>query len=190
MHEILARLKEMNSSLAKIASCCGRVLAIHLGFHTAWVVVYVVSLLGVFVPLIGLYIAFVLGFLGTDALDAPTRGPLLGYLVFMATGLTSGLLLSLVRPSAGGIWRSGLYSLILSLLILIGASFARMVHVGVTGYRRVPPLPASTGMIDQDRLALAPSLKRHTIGPLELEATSAYLKGVTSSVTLSVSFAP
>jgi hypothetical protein len=180
----------MNSSLARVASCCGRVLAIHLGFHTAWVVVYVVSLLGVFVPLIGLYIAFVLGFLGTDALDAPTRGPLLGYPVFMATGLTSGLLLSLVCPKPGGIWRSGLYSLILSLLILVSASLAHMVHSGVAGYRRVSPLPAATGKIDQDKLALAATLKLHSMEPLGLGPRSAYLTRATNDVPLSASFAP
>lgn len=98
----------------------------HLAFHTLWVAIFLVSLLGVFLllPLVGWYNAFILGFLGNVVLGSPFNGVLLGYIVFSVTGFVSGWLISLVRPKRVGILTA--LSLVVTIVLLISASWMKI----------------------------------------------------------------
>ena len=132
-----------------------RVFVVHVGFHTFWVLLYLVSLLGVFIliPLVGWYNAFVLGFMGNSVLASATRAALLGYLVFAATGLLSGWLISLLRLKS--VWILAFLSLALTGVVLVSASWMRHKSVGVAGFQSILPLPATTGRADVDELSMA-----------------------------------
>ena len=132
-----------------------RVIAVHVGFHTVWVVVYLVSLLGVFIliPLVGWYNAFVLGFIGNNALASATQSALLGYLVFASTGLLSGWLILLLRVKS--VWIPALLSLALTGVVLVSASVIRHKSVGLAGFQSILPIPATTGRADVDELSMA-----------------------------------
>lgn len=127
----------------------------HLGFHGIWVLGYCLSLLGVFIfiPLVGLYNAFVLGFMGQSALASSTRAALLGFAVFSVTGLFSGWVISLFRPKI--VWLPAFVSLGVSGILLTSATLMRHKHIGVPGIQTVLPLPATTGRADADEMAMA-----------------------------------
>lgn len=133
----------------------GQVLAVHLGFHTLWVLAYLVSLLGVFIliPFTGLYNAFVLGFMGKSVLSSSANAALLGYLVFLMTGLLCGWLISLFHPKS--VWISAFCSLLSTCVLLVGASAIRYTVVGVSGIQSILPLPATTGRADADEMSMA-----------------------------------
>lgn len=132
-----------------------RVFVVHVGFHTFWVLVYALSLFGLFVliPLVGWYNAFVLGFMGNSVLASATRAALLGYVVFAATGLLSGWLISLLRLKS--VWIPACLSLALTAVLLVVASSMRHKAVGVAGFKSILPLPATTGRADVDELSMA-----------------------------------
>jgi len=132
-----------------------RVFVVHVGFHTLWVLVYAVSLLGVFIliPLVGWYNAFVLGFLGKSVLASATRAAFLGYVVFALTGLLSGWIVSALRPRS--VWIPACLSLALTGVLLTSASWLRHKMVGVSGLATMLPLPATTGRADADQMSLA-----------------------------------
>lgn len=150
-----------------------RVFAVHVGLHTFLVLVYLVSLSGVFIliPLVGWYNAFVLGFMGDSVLASATRAALLGYLVFAVTGLLSGWLVSLMRVKS--VWIPALLSLALTGMVLVSASVIRHKSVGVAGLRSILPLPATTGRADVDELSMALKTEYDLVEP----AVPPYLKG-------------
>lgn len=145
----------------------------HMGFHTFWVLVYLVSLFGVFIliPLVGWYNAFVLGFMGNSVLASATRAALLGYLVFAATGLLSGWLISLMRVNS--VWIPALLSLALTCMVLVGASAIRLKSVGIAGLESILPVPATTGRADVDELSMALKTEYDLLEP----AVPPYLAG-------------
>jgi hypothetical protein len=132
-----------------------RVWLVHVGFHTLWVLLFVISLLGVFalIPLVGWYNAFVLGFLGKGVLASATRAALLGYLVFSVSGLLSGWLISLLRPKS--VWIFAFLSLVLTGVLLVSVTMVRYKTVGVPGLQTILPLPTTTGRADVDELSMA-----------------------------------
>jgi hypothetical protein len=132
-----------------------RVFAVHVGFHTFWVLVYLASLFGVFIliPLVGWYNAFVLGFMGNSVLASATRAALLGYLVFAATGLLSGWLISFLRLKS--VWIPAFLSLALTGVLLVSVTMVRYRTIGVSGLQTILPLPATTGRADVDELSMA-----------------------------------
>src|SRR5436190_8323572 len=94
-----------------------RVVLVHVGFHALWVLLYLISLFGLFlfIPLIGWYQAFVLGFLGKAALISATRAALLGFVVFGVTGLLSGWAVSAIPPKS--LWMRAFLSLFLTCVL-------------------------------------------------------------------------
>ena len=132
-----------------------RVLSLHLGFHTFWVLLYYISLRGVFIliPFVGWYDAFVLGFLGASVLATITRAMVLGYIVFLFTGLFSGWLISLLRTKLTGI--AAVVSLCLTVVLLVSLTMVRYRTIGVSGLQNVLPLPATTGRADADQMSMA-----------------------------------
>jgi hypothetical protein len=136
-------------------------------------------LTGVFIliPLVGWYNAFVLGFVGNSVLASATRAALIGYLVFTATGLLSGWLISLLRLKA--VWIPAFLSLALTSVVLVRASWVRHTSVGVAGIQSILPLPATTGRADADELSMA--LKAEYLMAGELPP---YFPGKGSSIPL------
>lgn len=157
-----------------------RVFVVHVGFHTLWVLIYGLGLLGMFmlIPLIGWYNAFVLGFMGNSVLGSATRAALLGYLVFGATGLLSGWLISLLRLKS--VWIPACLSLALTGVLLVSLTMVRYRTVGVSGLQTILPLPATTGRADADEMSMA--LKVAYLGAGELPPSFA---GKGSTVPLS-----
>ena len=137
----------------------------HVGFHTFWVLVYCVSLLGVFIfiPFVGCYIAFVLGFLGKSVLASATTAALLGYLVFSSTGLMSGWIISLFHPKS--VWLPACVSLLLTGTLLVGTTWIRYKYVGISGLETILPLPATTGRTDADELSRALKTEYQLVEP-------------------------
>lgn len=142
-----------------------RVLAIHVGFHTLWALLYALSLFGLFllIPLVGSYNAFVLGFLGKSVLVSAGRAVLLAYLVFSITGLLSGWLISLYHPRS--VWLPGFGSLLLTGALLISATWMRYKYVGVAGLETILPLPSTTGRADADEVSMALKTEYDLIEP-------------------------
>jgi hypothetical protein len=132
-----------------------RVFAIHVGFHTFWVLLYASSLLGLFalVPLVGWYNAFVLGFIGNSVLASAAWAVLVGYLVFAVTGLLSGCVISLVRPKS--VWIPACLSLALTGVLLVGLTMARYRMMGSSGLQTILQIPATSGRADADEMAMA-----------------------------------
>jgi hypothetical protein len=132
-----------------------KVWLVHAGFHTFWVFVFGLSLLGAFIliPLIGWYSAFVLGFMGTRVLSSTLEAMLLGYAAFSASGLLAGCLISLARPKAA--WVPAFVSLLVTCLLFVGASWAHYKHIGLAELQTVLPLPETTGRPGTDELSLA-----------------------------------
>jgi hypothetical protein len=141
--------------IVMLANRMARVLAVHLGFHTLWVVLYCVSLLGVFIliPLVGWYNAFVLGFLGRIVLGSATRAALLGFIVFGTTGLVSGWVCSVLRPKSD--WLFALISLFISGVLLVSVTWGRYKLVGISGLETMLPIPASSGSASAENLRWA-----------------------------------
>jgi hypothetical protein len=155
-----------------------RVWLVHVGFHTFWVLLYLVSLLGVFIliPLYGWYNAFVLGFLGKSVLGSATRAAVLGYLVFSVSGLLSGWLISLLRPKS--VWILAFLSLVLTGVLLVGVTMVRYRTIGVSELQTILPLPATTGRADAEKFTWA--LKGES-----LEELPPYLAGKDAVIPLS-----
>lgn len=132
-----------------------RVLVVHLGFHAIWVFAYCLSLSGLFIliPLVGLYNAFVLGFMGGSVLASPTRAALLGFVVFSATGLLSGWFISQLRTRK--VWLLAFVSVGVTGVLLLSVTLMRYRHVGVPGIQTILPLPTTTGRADADEMAMA-----------------------------------
>jgi hypothetical protein len=145
-----------------------------------WVIAYALGLLGafVFIPFVGLYNAFVLGFLGPSVLASATRAALVGFAVFAATGMLSGWFISLFRPKSP--WLPACFSLLSTGVILVAASVVSHKTVGVAKIQEILPLPATTGRPDLDRLAMALKADYHTRGEIPL-----YLPGKDCVVPLS-----
>jgi len=141
-----------------------RAWLVHIGFHTGWVLLYLISLLGFFllIPLIGTYNAFVLGFLGMPVLASTTSAALLGYIVFSVTGLLSGWLISRFRLKS--VWLPEFLSLAISCVLLVGATFARYSFFGVAGIETILPLPITTGRADADEMGMALKAAYHSAG--------------------------
>ena len=154
------------------------VLLVHLGFHTFWALLYYISLLGVFalVPVVGCYIAFVLGFLGKSVLVSTTVAVALGYVAFSATGLLSGFLISFFRPA--NIWVAACASVLLSVMLMIGATLIHYKSAAVSGLRGALPIPVTTGRPDAEDLAWA--LKGQSLDELPL-----YLAGKSTLIPFS-----
>jgi hypothetical protein len=140
----------------------GQVLAVHLGFHTLWVLVFLVSLLGVFIliPFTGLYNAFVLGFMGKSVWVSPVNAAILGYLAFSLTGLLSGWFISLFHPKS--VWLFAFCSVFATCVLFVTVSAVRYTAFGAPGLESILPLPATTGRADVDKFEWA--LKAQSVG--------------------------
>lgn len=152
---------------------------IHVAFHTFWAVIFLISLSGVFalIPLIGSYVSFVLGFLGSSVLASVTRGISLGFIVFSVTGLLSGWFISVFRPRSA--WIPGLLSLCASIALLGSATWIRYTYFGVADLESVLPLPVSTGIPQHEALASALKSAYHSAGDVP-----PYLPGKEATIPL------
>jgi hypothetical protein len=141
-----------------------KVLAIHVGFHSIWVLIYLVSLTGVFIliPFVGMYNSFILGFLGKTVLVSPTRAVMFGYLVFALTGCLSGIAISQLRVTR--IWIPGLLSLLVTVCILVGVSWLRHAVAGAPWIESGLQLPRTTGIASVDRFSMALKSEYHRNG--------------------------
>jgi hypothetical protein len=140
-----------------------RACFVHLAFHTAWVILYMISLLGVYllIPIFGLYFPLVLGFLGAVSLTSIGNAALFGYLVFAFTGFISGLTISALRLNSR--WMPSLLSLCLTLVLMISASVARFTFIGIPN-EITNTLPSSAGSDDVVDLVLAIKSDYHLNG--------------------------
>jgi hypothetical protein len=141
-----------------------KVLTIHVGFHSLWVLIYLVSLTGVFIliPFVGLYNAFILGFLGKTVLVSPTQAVMFGYLVFALTGCLSGIAISQLRVTR--IWIPGLLSLLVTVCLLVGVSWLRHAFTAAPGIESGFQLPRTTGIASVDRFRMALKSEYHRNG--------------------------
>src|SRR5256885_22700 len=130
-------------------------LLTHIAPHTFWCLTYILSLCGCFalIPFIGLYNAFVLGFLGNAVLASATQAALIGYLVFSVTGLISYCAIAFLRPRL--LWRAALFSLGITYLLLISATWARYRYIGPSEILPLLHFPATTDRSDIAELSMA-----------------------------------
>lgn len=158
-----------------------RVFLFHVGFHSFWVLLYIGSLLGMLIltSAVGMYNAFVLGFLGKSVISSATAAAVLGYVVFTITGFVSGWLISRFHP------KSVALPACLTVVVAVGLLFvASLVHHRVTplsSLASVITLPSTTGRPDADRMSMA--LK--TEYDLQEPALPPYLEGKGVLVPLS-----
>jgi hypothetical protein len=129
----------------------------------------------ILIPLVGIYNAFVLGFMGQTVLASATRAALLGFVVFAATGLLSGWIISHFRPKSA--WLPAFLSLLITGILLVSASLIRYTYLGVPGIQSVLPLPATTGRADADELSMALKVEYHNAGevPLYITGTGSFI---------------
>lgn len=97
---------------------------VHVSFHLCWAVLALLSLVGafLFIPFIGIYETFVLGFVFQTMPDSRIVAYAIGIVVFVATGIASAGVRKLFRKSTS--WMAGVLSLIPTVVALIAISFA------------------------------------------------------------------
>jgi hypothetical protein len=99
-------------------------LIVHVSFHLFWAVLALLSLVGVFlfIPFIGIYETFVLGFVFQAMPDSRIVAYAIGIMVFILTGMASAGVRKLFRKSTS--WMAGVLSLIPTVVVLVVISFA------------------------------------------------------------------
>jgi hypothetical protein len=101
-----------------------RVLAVHVGSHLCWALLFGVGALtgGSTVAVVAFYDAFVLGFLGPVW---PLAG---GFLVFLLTGTLCGVAIACADPKPRQVLPAALASLLPTYMALFAVSFLRLLR--------------------------------------------------------------
>jgi hypothetical protein len=136
------------------------ILAAHLGFQAAWIVLFLLNRTGLFffIPLVGLYNAFVLGFLGESVLISPARAALLGLVAFLGSGFVSASFIALFRPRS--LWLPAVFSIAVTVVLFVSASLIRYTFAPQPALQ----LPTTTGRADIDQISMALKSEYHSAG--------------------------
>lgn len=99
-------------------------ILVHVSFHLFWALLALLSLVGAFffIPFIGIYETFVLGFVFQAMPDSRVVAYAIGVIVFVVSGMASAGVRKLFRK--GTSWASGVLTLVPTIVALIVISFS------------------------------------------------------------------